>query len=83
MIPESINLNKDFDAEYSFEKKTCSEIIGSNCFEEVLSEWDFRIFIGNMHQSFVKPHLSEYSKSLKFYSKRLNIAIFSHPNDFA
>ena len=82
IIPESIDLDNNFDDEYSFNHKTCDQIIGSNCFEEVLSEWDFRIYLGNKYESVVKATLREnFISSLKFYSKRLKIAIFSDSMD--
>jgi hypothetical protein len=37
--------------------------------------------MGNNYQSFVKAHLTDQSKDLKFYSKRLNLAIFSDSKD--
>ncbi len=41
-----------------------------------MSEWDLRIHMGQKYVELVKSKVSEAGKDLKFYSKRLNIAIF-------
>lgn len=76
VLPEKIEIDKSVDPTYIFENKTCEQTFGVNCFDEVLSEWDLRIHMGIKYTEVVKSKVSEGAKDLKFYSKRLNIAIF-------
>jgi len=74
VLPETLDLDKNFDPSYKIEM--LKQIIGINCFQEILSESDLRMHMGSRYIEVVKSRLTESCKHLMFYSKRLNIAIF-------